>query len=629
MDTDRDRSCQKNTDSMEEATRVIKHPVWFVLSCLLAGFAVTYKVSEAYPFWAYGEVSEDFIIARIYSLVGDYQFDMVIAAVLCGAAFYLITLKYQKYLKGYTLPAILSVITVFARSVNSFGDLTGIFETIPDLVRSTLVILGFTVIFRYVFALFDLGLDLVSTKNTIPRFMEKFFGEHSFRNVIVLLMILWLPVTIINAPGNYNADFAGQLMQTIGQMPWSTHHPLLLTTFIGGFFALFKAIFGNYDLGLFVWILLQEFAFASALSLTITYLRKKNASGLLLLTVLSVYAISPIYSNIATTAIKDVPFASACIWYAVLMSEYYEDREAFLCNRKNVFKICLAAFLVCALRNNGLMIVLVSGLVMTFYNTAEKKKNASPVRGKKDTFFKALMFLLIPILIFEVLLNIAKAATHAESDGLKEVLSVPMQQTGLYLTRYPDDITDSEKAALDALFTTYRKFEENYNPYIADPIKQYFDTDADPETVTGYFKAWFTMFLRHPLTYVESFFVNSYGWFDPGTDTSIRYEEDDDLFTKTGLFNGADKLLIFFYRYIDRISVLGFLQSPGLWTWIMFLLIKRRKGTWHLYPMQLITLLVCMAGPCCINHARYAFPIMFTIPFMLGIEGISSAKDSF
>ena len=136
------------------------------------------------------------------------------------------------------------------------------------------------------------------------------------------------------------------------------------------------------------------------------------------------------------------------------------------------------------------------------------------------------------------------------------------------------------------------------------------------------------MFTKHPGTYLESFFISAYGWFDPETDTSVRYEDDTGFFTRTGLFPGANEILLFFYRYIDRLSFFGMLQSPGLWTWIMFLLIRRRKENLHLYPKQLITLLVCMAGPCFMKHARYAFPIMFTMPFLVGYEGLLTVRDA-
>ncbi|MCR5619334.1 MAG: DUF6020 family protein [Lachnospiraceae bacterium] len=605
--------------------RKTENRLLFVISALLAGFAITYKTTEAAPFWAYGKVTQDFIIARIYSTLGDYQFDMMIAALLCGCAMKLIGERSGKQLKGYVLPMILGLIVVLGRSANALGNLSGIFETVPFIIRSVLAAAGFGIIFRYVFALAEAGLERVSLNRSEKKIFAGLFGKHIFRNVCLLLMILWLPAMILNYPGNHNADFIGQLMQTTGDMPWSGHHPIVLTAFIGIFFGAFKAVFGYYDPALFVWIFLQALGLSAALSLTITYLKKKGASQYLLVTVLAVYVLSPVYSNIATTAIKDVPFAAACIWYCVLTAEYYEDVKAFAGKRSSLIKIIIASVLICVCRNNGSIIVFVNGLVMSVYGLG--KTQTEEKADIKMLIKKTALFLILPIGIYTAFSSGIKAYVNAESDGLKEMLSIPMQQTALYMTRYESELTAEEISSVNALFGNYEDMIESYDPFISDPVKQYYDTKASNETVSGYLKTWFRMFFKHPGTYFESFFMSTYGWFDPETDTSVRYELDSDYFTRTGLFEGADELLIYFYRYIDRISFFGMLQSPGLWTFIMLILIRRRKENLHLYPMQLITLLVCMAGPCFMKHARYAFPIMFTIPFMMGYEGTVTAGE--
>ena len=81
-------------------------------------------------------------------------------------------------------------------------------------------------------------------------------------------------------------------------------------------------VFGNYDLGLFIWIILQEIALSSALSLTLKELKKRGAKSPLLTLVLAIYVLSPIYSNIVTTAIKDVFFIAAVIWYVILVISF-------------------------------------------------------------------------------------------------------------------------------------------------------------------------------------------------------------------------------------------------------------------------------------------------------------------
>lgn len=594
----------------------------FIASSFLGGFALTYRMTEAIPFWAYGRVTEDFLIARLYSLFGDYQFDMIVASVLVGCLIILAKEKCARYIKGIFLPLFFSVIIVLGRSAITLGNLSAVFGAVPSVIRAGLATAGFTVMLRYLFAFFEAGLEKVKSINSVPGIFTALFGKSIFRNVFILLELLWLPIMILNYPGNYNADFIGQLLQNTGGMPYSTHHPIVLTWIIGIFFGCFKYIFGNYDIALFVWIVLQSAALSAALSLTLSELQRRDAPYGMLMAVLLVYVLSPIYSNIATTAIKDVPFAAACIWYCILVIRFYEDEKAFIGNKKNLIQVLAAAFLVCMCRNNGSIIIFVNGIIMSVYGM--KKNNGNP-DGRTGVSVvaaikKALLLIIIPLGLYTALSSGIATAKNAESDGLKEIMSIPIQQTSLYLTRYEDELTDEEIENINALFVNYEAMIENYDPTISDTVKQFYDTDASSETVKNYLKTWASMFFKHPGTYFESFFLSAYGWFDPEVDTSVRYEGDSELFPRTGLFEGADELLIFFYRYIDRISFFGMLQSPGLWTMIMLILIRKYKGSAHLYAMQLISLLVCMAGPCFLKHPRYAFPIMFTIPFMLGYE---------
>ncbi len=590
---------------------------------VLGGFAITFKFTEAIPFWAYGSVTQDFLIARIYSLLGDYQFDMIVASLMCGCTIFIIEEKLGEFIRGCFLPCMLAVIVVLGRSAAAYGNLSGVFGAVPLFIRAVIAIAGFTVIFRYVFAVFEAGMDRIGKVNAVPKAFASLFGDHIFRNSFILLFVLWLPVAILNYPGNHNSDFIGQLLQNKGEMPYSTHHPIVLTWFIGLFFGMFKAVTGNFDIALFVWILLQMAALSAALSLTLSELKKRNASYGVLMTVLLIYVLTPIYSNIVTTAIKDVFFASACIWYCMLTLSFYEDEKGFMGSKKNLVYFCIASCLVCMCRNNGTLIVFVNGLVMSVYGM----KDASPEDKSRHagTVKKAIFLLILPLVIHTAFSSGIKAAKGAESDGLKEMMSIPIQQTSLYLIRYEDELTEEEKESISALFGDYKNMIDNYDPTISDTVKQFYDTSASDDVVRDYIMTWVSLFFKHPGTYFESFFLSGYGWFDPETDTSVRYEGDSELFSRTGLFEGADEILIFFYRYIDRISFFGLLQSPGLWTFIMLILIRKNRGSKHLYAMQLITLLVCMAGPCFMKHARYAFPIMFTIPFMMGYEITSDA----
>ena len=90
-------------------------------------------------------------------------------------------------------------------------------------------------------------------------------------------------------------------------------------------------------------------------------------------------------------------------------------------------------------------------------------------------------------------------------------LSIPFQQTALYVKTCGDEVTEEERAVIDSVLD-YDKLGQ-YNPVLSDPVKTTyrFDDSKLPE----YFRVWFQMFLKHPGIYVEAFLLKSYGFFAP------------------------------------------------------------------------------------------------------------------
>ena len=96
----------------------------------------------------------------------------------------------------------------------------------------------------------------------------------------------------------------------------------------------------------------------------------------------------------------------------------------------------------------------------------------------------------------------------------KEMLSIPFQQTARYLKEYPDDVTESEENAIEKILD-YGSLAENYNPEISDHVKDTFNNSATTQDMVNYFKAWVSMFLRHPDVYFQATFNNTYGYYYP------------------------------------------------------------------------------------------------------------------
>ncbi len=213
----------------------------------------------------------------------------------------------------------------------------------------------------------------------------------------------------------------------------------------------------------------------------------------------------------------------------------------------------------------------------------------------------------------------------AEKGSVGEMLSIPFQQTARYLQLYRGELPAGEREALEGVFSDVELVAGKYDPDSSDPVKALFRKDAGIRELAAYFKVWFAGFFRHPAVYLEAFFSHVYGWFDPGVSNAVRYEAETELFRQGGLIPGADKALLFAYRFAEYIPFLAILENVGIYTWLLFILggyaLRERKKEGLLLIPLFVSLLICMASPCFYLHSRYAFPVMFTIPFLYGIIG--------
>jgi len=297
------------------------------------------------------------------------------------------------------------------------------------------------------------------------------------------------------------------------------------------------------------------------------------------------------------------------------MAEIYFHKEK-LNDIKTVCFFILLQVMVCLLRNNGLYMVAISDIVILIVWCRKK--------GVKEKIRLALLLLLIPIALAKIINSGLIVMTGAEKGSSAEALSLPFQQTARYLQLYQNEITDDEKVAIERLLGPVNELAAAYDPDIADPVKScvYNKGQDTSQAKIEYIKTWVKMFFKHPGVYFEAFFAHVYGWFDPAITNAPRYEVEDSIFG-SGLTT-PQKLVLFWYRFVDRFTPLSILQNVGFYTWMMFILAKFLKENnpknLHLMTPLLVSLLICMAAPCFYLHPRYAYPYMFSLPFYYGIS---------
>ncbi|MGN1148865.1 MAG: DUF6020 family protein [Lachnospiraceae bacterium] len=568
---------------------------------------------------AHYETGIDYAIASIYELLGNYDFTFILLLILCAGFYFFLGERELLQKKASTaLAAFFAFCLLLGQSYYEMGTWEYCFGSIVNFIKFVLALVGYIILFRTIMAL----LLKVMEERCFTENRTHFFSSHAFLKSFLIIMAAYSPFLILSFPGNLCWDVIGQIEQVILQTGYSTHHPLAHTLIVGGFTKMGQVLFHSYEIGLFLYMLFQASLLVAALAATIAVLAKRQAKLSLLICLLVLYCITPVYSNVASTALKDVPFCAFVIGYVICLALLLET-PSLLKNRKFVVGFVLLQVGVILFRNNGLPLVLLSG-VCTFIFLFKKYQ-------MKERIFCFFVSFGAGILIARLLLLILVQICAATPGSKGEMLSIPFQQTARYLQCYRNELDEEEKAAIEAVLGDVDTVALRYDPTISDPVKALFYKDATQAEIINYLKVWCKGFFKHPAVYLEAFFVHVYGWFTPSVSNAIRYEASYDVIRQGGLFPNAEKILIFYYRFANRFTLLGVLENIGVAVWGLFFLTfyqKRRHYRDCIFagiPLW-VSLLVCMASPCFFGHPRYAFPILFTLPFLFGFT--LSRKDS-
>ena len=504
------------------------------------------------------ETGLDFYIASIYELLGEYDFKFLLMGIACSS-FYLYFKKLNiSKLSGHPILAcFFAACMLLGNSYYEAGCWEYCFGSMVNFIKTILAFSGYSLLFDEMLKILDSFLQ--NGKYVEER--KHFFSKNAFGKSFVVLCVAYLPFLIMSYPGNLCWDVIGQIEQVIFDAGYSSHHPIVHTLIVGGLVKLGEALFHSYEIGLFMYMLLQLVMFVSALSATIAFLAARKVKAGLLAVLLGLYAIAPVYSNMASTAVKDVPFVSFVIGYIICFSLLVENPKKIK-SVKFISCFVLMQLGMIFFRNNGIYVTCISGVAAVVflwgkYNIKERIKSI-------------MVFFAVSVLISKIVLAIIGQILNVAPGSTGEMLSIPFQQTARYLQFYKQELTEAERASIEAVLKDVDEVAGKYDPNISDPVKALFQKDASGSELLGYFKTWFVCFFKHPAVYFEAFFHHIYGWFSPFVANSIRYEVQYDTIRQQGLFPQAQKLVLFYFRFASRFTLLSILENVGIYVWGLF-----------------------------------------------------------
>lgn len=456
-----------------------------------------------------------------------------------------------------------------------------------------------------------------------------FFRRHCLIVSAAVIALCWLPYLIIYFPGTLTWDGARSMNQFITDAPLENHHPVLMNLLYAGLMTLGRALYSD-NLGLLLIVTLQYAACVAAFAASVRQLVRMEAPRWLVAASLAFFALYPGWGLFAQTAIKDTLFFAVFCWYVLsLLRLMGTARPA----PGSWAAVLIASLVLCFTRNNGIYIALPTLLAAAaFYGFGR----AFPRRVGRRSARTAVGLAVACAVVYLLVMNVAWPALGINTRENKEMLSIPFQQTARTLLEHPGDATDAERAAIAAVLP-YDDLADLYLPDLADPVKEsLLDESGNLEgrERDTYFRAWFSMGLRHPATYLRATLANTYAYFypwaivGPNVDRPLWYvwmqgEPINKTFQVHNLM--PDEVRRPVTKFFDAqlsIPVLSALYSPALYVWAFLVLVTyafhrgNRRALVLAVPMAML-LLTVLAGP--LNgQLRYVLPIACALPLLAG-----------
>lgn len=502
----------------------------------------------------------------------------------------------------------------------------------PIINHPIITFFSFILTFKIIFDVIDYLFDYMDKEKKEPNQKKKnklteTFDKHPFVFSIIVILLFWLIYIIAFYPGILSPDPSFQLLQYFGidnkysgyvnlidkNVIITNHHPVLHTLLLGFLTNIGIKLFSSFNIGLFIYTIIQTLILSSTLSYTIKFMKDINVSLKYRKICLLIYSLVPVFPLYALSPVKDVIFGSLIILYIISMYKFIKIKEKI--KVKDIILEIILMILITLFRNNGIHVILLSFPFLVFTN-------------KKNLFKFILLF--VATLSFYISYNkIILPHFKITNGSIREALSVPFQQTARYVKEHKNEVTKSEKVIIDKLLN-YDTIDTRYNPKLADPVKNEFNKDYTKKDLNNYFKVWFIEFKKHPLTYMEATIENTYGYFYPIETNWYVHIKGKKIVNNYGFdyhFNEKLKPLRMvlggFATIFPYIPFIGLIINIGFNTWILLFMLsymiyrKKYKDIIYLIP-SFILLLVCFVSPAN-TYFRYALPNVFAMPVMLAM----------
>ena len=425
---------------------------------------------------------------------------------------------------------------------------------------------------------------------------------------------------LIHYPGSFMYDTQRQVFQ-IARNDYEMFHPLLHTLFIRACLAM-RDVFGSFEKCAALYSVVQLTLFAACFSqvcAAIWRMYGRRAAWLSLL----FFCLYPSHMAFASNCTKDGLFSA---FFALFFALCFEQvLHGGLTAKRQA--LCLAAgTLSCLLRNNMIYAL----AVWTAYLL---------LHGRKHIRLSVCALLAVVLCLGGN--SLLQQATNARDGSRIEMLSVPIQQLSRARLERADCFTQEEKALMDevfvdAIYDSGEPLYMQYEPTLADPVKNYLDENLVLERFADLSRMWASVGAKCPGVYLDAFLnlalpslypYSEYRVVQPYIETGLQPGVVTAPFGQSPMTQPARFAPVrdWMYEHIystgaDDIPVVRLLFNTGFIFWLLLLIVLYELYAGNMVRFALLVLPVLLWGTYLLGpvmQGRYLYPFICVLPLFV------------
>ena len=450
----------------------------------------------------------------------------------------------------------------------------------------------------------------------------------------VAMLLCWTPMLIIQGPAKLGLDTMVQLIQFRTDHVWDPimmvelpgyagqdHHPFV-DTYLYGFFDEIGLWLGHEIVGFCILIVLQSIATAFALVVSFIWLRNRtNLPDSCVCICWCLAAFLPAFPMYMSTIVKDSTWIPLfLLWLVAFFEALYRCSNHQAIGWKLVTCLIVLGVLSGLTKKTGIYVTTLSLLLLIIFL-------------RKQIISLFLSMLVPAVLVMGFVPMVVLPALDIAPGGPQEALSVPIQQLSKVAMVHKDELSESDRQAIDKV-VDIKRMEPQWRDSSADYAKHYgYKINSSSEDRIQFIKTWVRLFFHYPKDYIAAvpYLVDSFvfgdtyyysgpvrcGWWEAGGYKILPgYSECKPSYTQ-------EKIGIPLNDALNKLPPFSFLGSEALYTvWLplmaMALVVanKRYRNMLYLIPsvVNWCSLLLLAA-----SSSRYSLCFLFMFALTIAV----------